>query len=296
MLTMYVRAADWHASAVAPFGNTVTLLCETADGDSSATQQQQRFSTLERPKLLLDSRGNPTHLSNGACTEPSCNGPCANCKYNCLDFTNVSPLDMAAPPANPPLKSTDESSRPPPPPAAPCPPACEYYSKSKKKGCGVVTKLPNGTQGYVCPKALAFSVGFDSDMVLQRAPAKAAVYGQMVGGGDGASVSVTVSEVGGSRYTVKALIAPAPAYCLPSDPAHLGNGCAANYSASWKVLLKPAPAGGEYTITAVCTGCDTGDGARSTSSIHRVTYGDVYFCSGEEALPCTTSCMARASG
>ena len=169
-----------------------------------------------------------------------------------------------------------ESSRPPPPPAAPCPPACAFY----KKGCGVVTKLPNGTQSYVCPKALAFSVGFDSDMVLQRSPAKAAVYGELIGDGNGASVSVTVSG-GGSSYTVQALIASAPAYCLPSDPAHATDGCAANYSASWKAFLKPAPAGGEYTITAVCTGCDTGDGARSTSSIHRVTFGDVYFCSGD---------------
>ena len=74
----------WHASAVAPFGNTVTLT------DNST----QLFSTLERPKLLFDGEGNPTHLSNGACTIPSCGGPCANCKYNCIDFTRVSPLDI----------------------------------------------------------------------------------------------------------------------------------------------------------------------------------------------------------
>eukprot|EP01047_Picozoa_sp_COSAG01_P036551 COSAG01_NODE_2858_length_6960_cov_31.694797_3_plen_427_part_00 len=78
---------NWHASAVAPFGNTVTLT------DNST----QLFSTLERPKLLFDDEGNPTHLSNGACTIPSCGGPCANCKYNCIDFTRVSPLDMAPP-------------------------------------------------------------------------------------------------------------------------------------------------------------------------------------------------------
>ena len=35
----------WHASAEAPFGNTVTL-----EGEGST----QLFSTLERPKLLFD--------------------------------------------------------------------------------------------------------------------------------------------------------------------------------------------------------------------------------------------------
>ena len=66
--------------------------------------------------------------------------------------------------------------------AAPdCPPLCAYDSKSRNGGCGVVTTLLNGTQGYVCPQALVFSAGFDSDMVLQRAPAKAAVYGVIFG-------------------------------------------------------------------------------------------------------------------
>lgn len=66
-----------------------------------------------------------------------------------------------------------------------------------------------------------------------------------------------------------------PTYSLP--------GGAANYSASWKAYLKPAPAGGEYTITAVCTGCGVSV-ERSTATIHRATYGDVYFCSGSRHL------------
>ena len=178
-----------------------------------------------------------------------------------------------------------------------CPAWCAYNSKARNGGCGVVTKLPNGTQGYVCPQALAFSVGFDSDIVLQRAPAKAAVYGQLVGDGDGASVSVTVSQVGGGSYTVKALVAPAPTFCLPIDPNHPTNGCAANYSAVWKAFLKPAPAGGEYTITAVCTGCGTGDGrARSTSSISRVTMGDVYICAGQSNMALSNIHSYSANG
>ena len=185
---------------------------------------------------------------------------------------------------------------PPPPPPTPlsCPSQCAYNSHFR--GCGLYEKFANGSKGFVCPKALHFSVGFDSDMVLQQAPAKAAIYGQMVGDGAGASVAVTVASVsgGGSSYTVQAQVAPAPTYCLPSSGV---KACVANYSASWKAYLKPVPAGGEYTITAVCTGCETGGAAtRASSSIHRVAFGDVYFCSGvtrqlpprPRALPCST--------
>ena len=148
----------------------------------------------------------------------------------------------------------------------------------------------------MCPKALLFSTGFDSDMVLQRAPAKAAVYGQLVAAAPGKdpSVAVTVATVGGSSYTVQARIAPAPTYCLPGS-----NDCVANYTASWKAYLKPAPTGGEHTITAVCTGCNVGtaaaDAGRASSSIHRVTFGDVYFCSGQSnmALPQEHSYSAK---
>ncbi len=201
----------------------------------------------------------------------------------------------------------------PPPPHAPCPPACLWDEHFRV--CGQTSRLENGTTVGTCPQALVFSVGFDSDMVLQRAPAKAAVYGQLFQAGasdqavEGASVAVTVSEyaalsaplaaaaarmchndrtasftharvpsadrAGGSSYTIQAEVAPIPTYSLP--------GGAANYSASWKAYLKPAAAGGEYTITAVCTGCGVSV-ARSTATIDRATFGDVYFCSGSRNL------------
>jgi hypothetical protein len=138
-------------------------------------------------------------------------------------------------------------------------------------------------------------MGFDSDMVLQRAPAKAAVYGQMVAATPGAdaSVAVTVSMANGSSYTVDAHIAPSKTtYSMPGwgcsmGKCHLGwigNAGVANYTTTWKAYLKAAPAGGEYTITAVCTGCNVGPGL-SSSSIRRVTFGDVYFCSGQSVSP-----------
>ena len=182
----------------------------------------------------------------------------------------------------------------PPTPPMPCPPSCAY--SDKPRGCGIPTTLPNGTAGFVCPKALLFSTGFDSDMVLQRAPAKAAVYGQMVAAAPGADASVAVTvTAGGSSYTVQAQITPAPTYCLK-----VGKICAANYSATWKAYLRPAPAGGDVTITAVCTGCNVGTATAgaagpASASIRRVTFGDVYFCSGQSnmALPQQHSYSAK---
>jgi hypothetical protein len=216
------------------------------------------------------------------------------------------------------LASTVSAELPgPPPPHAPCPPACLWDEHFRV--CGQTSRLGNGTTVGTCPQALVFSVGFDSDMVLQRAPAKAAVYGQLFQAGardqavEAPSVAVTISEyaalsallaaaraaarmchtdrnplfhghaprllsadrAGGSSYTIQAEVAPTSTYSLP--------GGAANYSASWKAYLKPAAAGGEYRITAVCTGCGVSV-ARSTATIHRATFGDVYFCSGSRHL------------
>ena len=87
-----------------------------------------------------------------------------------------------------------------------------------------------------------------------------------------------MSRTGGSSYTVDAQLMSRPTFCLPTN-ADKGL-CAANYTIAWKAFLKPAPAGGEYSISAVCKGCATGDGPRSVSTIYRVTFGDVYYCSG----------------
>ena len=104
-----------------------------------------------------------------------------------------SALQLSAAVAPPP---TDFKPRPPPPPPLSCPPSCAYDSSYRHPGCGIYTHLANGSYGFVCPKALLFSTGFDSDMVLQRAPAKAAIYGHLVGEGGKASISVTVSRYG----------------------------------------------------------------------------------------------------
>ena len=161
---------------------------------------------------------------------------------------------------------------------------------------------PAKVEGFVCPKALQFSVGFDSDMVLQRSPAKAAVYGQMVGHGHGASVQVTVSStlavwptslmyrpltptffaVVVARTMLKSL---SPNLCCPAPVA--------------KSALPTTPAAGKHilnqhlleaTTRSQPRAQDAVAAARSTTSIYRVTFGDVYFFSG------STSCfIARLS-
>ena len=82
-------------------------------------------------------------------------------------------------------------------------------------------------------------------------------------------------------------------YCLPTQGA-AQNGCAANYSAEWKVYLKPQAAGGEYTISARCLGEGCG-AAIAEATLERVTMGDVYFCSGQSnmALPQLHSYSAK---
>lgn len=133
-----------------------------------------------------------------------------------------------------------------------------------------------------------FDAGFGHNMILQRAPASAAVYGYI--DAPGASVRVTVSDATGPLYSVDAAInatmqpfgdgwgvRPCPkAACPPYDMATF---TPFDYPLpTWKALLKPTAAGGNYTITAVCTGCNS-----SVSSVYLsgVAHGDIWVCSGQ---------------
>ena len=149
-------------------------------------------------------------------------------------------------------------------PPPPCPPACAL--DQHHKCCGLHQSTPDGESSCSCPPAILFAAGIDNDMVLQRATsengmAKAAVYGSVLQAGAEVEVSVVGSD--GETYTVRAAVFPAAA-------TFAGSG-GANYTANWKALLKPAPAGGSLTITAKCTAnCGTTDASRNTASITRV--------------------------
>jgi hypothetical protein len=106
-----------------------------------------------------------------------------------------------------------------------------------------------------------------AQVVLQREPQTAAVYGYVVGC-DGCKVTLTVADesVGSGGYELDAVVMPL---------------AGRNYS-HWKAMLKPAPAGGNMTLTA-----SMGKGADSV--IHDATFGDVWFCSGQVRIPFASS-------
>ncbi|CAK0871817.1 unnamed protein product [Prorocentrum cordatum] len=127
---------------------------------------------------------------------------------------------------------------------------------------------------------LVFSAGFSSDAVLQRGR-PASVYGfasgaaaprvsVAVAGADAAGAAVSyevaaeVSSWGGDSWQPDTQPAP------PHGPW------------VWRAVLRTAAAGGEYTITA-------SDGStHGSASIERVTFGDVWFCSGQSNMALMT--------
>ena len=104
------------------------------------------------------------------------------------------------------------------------------------------------------PSPVSFNATFSPGVVLQRAPAKAAVYGMLGDGGQ--SVSIKVSSSGGADYSVAATV----------------NG------QGWIAYLQPAEAStSTFTITATCKGC-----TNSTPAVlDDVVFGDVWYCAGE---------------
>ena len=142
------------------------------------------------------------------------------------------------------------------------------------------------------PPALffGFDAGFGDNMVLQMAPAAAAVYGYL----DTAAatgVRVTVSDASGAPlYSVDAELnattqpfgdgwgaRPCPkAACPPYDMATFTPF--AGPLPTWKALLRATPAGGNYTVSAVCTGCTA---AAKPAQMSNVVFGDVWVCAGQ---------------
>jgi hypothetical protein len=92
-------------------------------------------------------------------------------------------------------------------------------------------------------------------MVMQQAPAKAAIYGFLNASDTVKTVSVAVSGGGTARrYTVTATL--------------LGD--------KWKAFLHPTHAGGDYTIIVTA--------GSAKLEIKHVTFGDVYYCSGQSNM------------
>jgi sialate O-acetylesterase len=140
-----------------------------------------------------------------------------------------------------------------------------------------------------CAAELTFSAGFTSDAVLQRsATVGAALYGFT---SSSSAVSVAVSGVDGAgaavSYRVQAAVEPwtdtsgcTAAECIdsktPVPPVH--------GAFTWRAELKPQPtAGGTFTLTA-----QSADTADAPAPLRRVTFGDVWYCSGQSNMALET--------
>ena len=79
----------------------------------------------------------------------------------------------------------------------------------------------------------------------------------------------------GSSYTVEAAI---NATNQPIGYTNAGTNLPYEVTASWKALLHPTAAGGDYVISATCAGCDD---ANTTITMSNITFGDMWYCSGQ---------------
>jgi sialate O-acetylesterase len=102
------------------------------------------------------------------------------------------------------------------------------------------------------------------------------VYGPAFGA---KSVTVTVSD-GKSSYDVVAKVGKDATH---QPYGYVDPGTGANLpvvSDTWKAVLHPTAAGGDYTITAKCTGCTN----VTTATLSHVTFGDMWYCSGQSNM------------
>lgn len=60
---------------------------------------------------------------------------------------------------------------------------------------------------------------------------------------------------------------------------------------TWKVALRPASFGGEYQISVSCTGC--GSTTAEPIVMERVTFGQVWVCSGQVRLDPSATAVLR---
>ena len=150
------------------------------------------------------------------------------------------------------------------------------WCRGWQPGCNVIPP-PYG-------RGLQFNGVFGSNMVLQRGPQKSAVYGVIAMGASGSekpNVTVTVDNNAGKVYTLQTT--------LNSTTQPFGPGWEYPWPwkgpfQTWKALLPPTPAGGNYTIIAECSNCMNLDSEFVRTNITNVTFGDVIYCSGQSNM------------
>ena len=107
--------------------------------------------------------------------------------------------------------------------------------------------------------SICFSGGLSTGAVLQRAPARAALYGSVPPASAGAAVSVRLLSEDGAGYN--------KTFTATAGPDGV-----------WKVLLDAMPAGGNFSATA----STLRSGLRKR--VADLTFGDVIFCAGQSNM------------
>ena len=113
---------------------------------------------------------------------------------------------------------------------------------------------------------LCIAAPISSNAVLQRAPAAAAVTGSVPPGYGDAPMTIEVvlrDENGPFEATASSLIRP---------------------DLTWKVLLPPRPAFGNYSLSARCAAGCQGDNATAAVTLLNLTFGDVFICAGQSNM------------
>ena len=164
--------------------------------------------------------------------------------------------------------------------------ASQGYSMSTVTATAAAAAARGSPPPAPAPPVFGFSPVFGDWMVLQQAPAAAAVYGTATASTK--SVTVTVSD-GKTSYDVVAKVGKDATH-QPIGYVVPGTGAQLPYTAlTWKALLHPATAGGDYTITAKCTGCTN----TTTATLQHATFGDMWYCSGK-ITNAATACVVLA--
>ena len=116
-----------------------------------------------------------------------------------------------------------------------------------------LVSLVSADPANYCGVNFTFAMTYGSNMVLQRGPTKARIWGYGFNVGD----SVTVNIIGGSEYQTITTEGSA------GRPV-------------WTVDMDPVEEGGPYTITATSAEC--------VITLENVLFGDVWICSGQSNM------------
>lgn len=122
-----------------------------------------------------------------------------------------------------------------------------------------------------------FSGVFSDNVVLQRLPARSAVYGVVIGASLSTSVTITVSDRS-SAIKRKASYSRAASFVNVDATSSTAAG---GLYATWKAFLSPTSPGGNYSISVSCEECVN---STMKSTLYNVTFGDIWFCSGQSNM------------